>query len=66
MDANLGTELDLTLGYNFSKSIGVSGGHSMMFATESMEVIKGGDKDENNSWTWLMVTFKPSLFSSTK
>ena len=66
MDSSLGTEIDLTLGYNISKSIGVSGGHSMMFATESMEVIKGGDKDENNSWTWLMVTFKPTLFSSNK
>lgn len=63
-DSNLGTEMDLTLGYNVTKSIGIAAGHSMMFATESMEVIKGGDADENNSWTWLMVTFKPTLFKS--
>jgi len=36
-----------------------------MFATETMEVLKGGDKDENNSWTWVMITFKPKLFSHT-
>ncbi|OIQ39378.1 MAG: hypothetical protein BM563_04365 [Bacteroidetes bacterium MedPE-SWsnd-G1] len=63
-DSALGTELDLTMGYNISKSFSVAGGHSAMFATESMEVLKGGDKDEYNSWTWLMVTFKPTLFES--
>lgn len=72
MDSYLGTELDLTMGYNLAKGIGVAAGHSMMFATESMEVIKrtptypNPDADENNSWTWVMVTFKPNLFSSTK
>jgi hypothetical protein len=30
-----------------------------------MEVIKGGDKDETNSWGWVMFTFKPKLFSHT-
>lgn len=63
-DNYLGTEIDVTLGYKISKSIRVDAGHSMMFATESMELIKSGDSDENNSWTWLMVTFKPSLFKS--
>jgi hypothetical protein len=32
-----------------------------------MEIIKGstpGAKDENNSWSWVMVTFKPELFNS--
>ena len=63
-DNYLGTEIDLSLGYKISKSIRVDAGHSMMFATESMEFIKSGDSNENNSWTWLMVTFKPSLFKN--
>lgn len=64
MDNNLGTEIDLTFGYKLSKDITLNAGYSKMFATDSMEVLKGGDKDENNSWAWFMVTFKPKLFST--
>ncbi len=62
MDAKLGTEIDLTVGYKMTKDVSVSAGYSKMFATETMEIIKGGDKDENNSWAWIMFTFKPTLF----
>ncbi len=64
MDSNLGTEVDLTLGYKIANNITLSGGFSMMFATETMEVLKGGDKDETNSWGWIMFTFKPKLYTS--
>lgn len=64
MDNNLGTEIDFTFGYKLSKDIMLNGGYSKMYATDSMEILKGGDKDENNSWAWLMVTFKPKLFST--
>jgi hypothetical protein len=63
-DNNLGTEIDLNLGYKVADNIMFNVGYSMMFATDSMEIIKGGDKDENNSWAWVMFTFKPKLFSS--
>ncbi len=63
MDANLGTEVDFTLGYKLSKAISINAGYSRMFATDTMEAIKGGDKDVNNSWGWIMFTFKPKLFS---
>ncbi len=66
MDNNLGTEIDLTFGYKLSKDIMLNAGYSLMFATESMEVLKGGDKDENNSWAWVMFTFKPKLFTTVK
>jgi len=64
MDNNLGTEIDLTFGYKLSKDISLNAGYSKMLATDSMEILKGGDKDENNSWAWLMFTFKPKLFST--
>ena len=64
MDNKLGTEIDLNLGYKISSNIMMNVGHSMMFATDSMEVLKGGDSDENNSWSWVMFTFKPKLFST--
>jgi hypothetical protein len=66
MDASLGTEIDFTLGYKVAKDISINAGYSQMLATDTMEVLKGGDKDEHNSWGWLMVTFKPTLFSSKK
>lgn len=64
MDNNLGTEIDLTFGYILSKDITLNAGYSKMLATDSMEIIKGGDSDENNSWAWVMFTFKPKLFST--
>jgi len=65
MDNNLGTEIDLTIGYKLADDIKLNAGYSKMFATDTMEIIKGGDKDENNSWAWVMITFKPKLFSHT-
>jgi hypothetical protein len=65
MDSALGTEIDLTLGYKVSKAVKISGGYSQMLATDTMEVIKMGDKDEHNSWAWIMFTIKPKLFSHT-
>ncbi|WP_347921824.1 alginate export family protein [Pontimicrobium sp. SW4] len=65
MDNNLGTEIDLTFGYKISEDILLNAGYSKMLSTESMEIIKvGGDSDENNSWAWVMITFKPQLFST--
>ena len=63
MDANLGTEIDFTAGYKIAKDITLSAGYSKMYATDTMEILKNGDKDENNSWGWIMFTFKPKLFS---
>lgn len=63
MDAQLGTEIDFVLGYKVDQDITLNAGYSKMLATETMEVLKGGDKDKDNSWAWVMITFKPSLFS---
>jgi hypothetical protein len=64
MNASLGTEIDFTIGYKIAKDIKFSAGYSKMFGSDTMEVLKGGDKDENSSWAWLMFTFKPKLFTS--
>ncbi|MBN4047066.1 alginate export family protein [bacterium AH-315-P13] len=66
MENKLGTEIDLTLAYKLTKDITLSTGYSKMFATDTMEILKGGDKDADNSWSWVMFTFKPKLFSSKK
>ena len=64
MNNSLGTELDLTFGYKWTKDISFSAGYSQLFATETMEVLKGGNKDNSNNWAWLMITVKPSLFKT--
>lgn len=62
--ANLGIEIDCSLGYKFSNNINFNAGFSKMFATNSMEILKGGNKDEANTWSWVMLTFSPKLFNS--
>lgn len=63
MNASLGTEIDFVMGYAISKGVKVNVGYSQMFATDTMVDIKGGNKDENSNWGWVMFTFKPKLFS---
>jgi len=58
----LGTEIDLTVKYSLSKAVQLQGGYSQMLATETMQVLKGGNYQNTNNWAWLMVTFKPVFF----
>jgi len=63
MNNNLGTEIDFILGYKVAKGIKFNAGYSKMYATGTMQLLKGGSKDANNSWGWIMFTFKPKLLS---
>jgi hypothetical protein len=60
-DKYLGTEVDLSVGYKYSKNVLIKAGYSHMFATDSMEALKGGDKDETQNWGWVMLVFKPNF-----
>src|SRR5690606_27490937 len=62
----LGTEIDFSLGYMVAENITFQVGYSQMFATTTMEVLKGGNKDNTNNWAWAMFVFKPKLFSYSK
>jgi len=57
----LGTELDLSLSWKISESVSLSGGYSQMFATYSMQAIKGGDYTTMNNWAYLMLSFTPDF-----
>lgn len=59
----LGTEIDFSVGYAVSNSMVISGGYSQMFATETMQILKGGNYKNTNNWAWVMMTFKPTFFS---
>lgn len=60
----LGTEIDAVVSYKIDKNIHLQGGFSKIFATKSLEFIKGENNTESNYWSWLMLTFKPTLFTS--
>lgn len=60
----LGTEVDIVYGYKFTKGIGFKAGYSHLFPSEGMEVLKGNSDGNTNNWAWVMVTIKPTLFTS--
>ncbi|MBK5192200.1 MAG: alginate export family protein [Flavobacteriaceae bacterium] len=64
VDKQLGTELDLVYTHNYNKEIAIGAGYSQMFASEGLEVVKNNFDGNSNNWAWLMLTIKPSLFSS--
>lgn len=64
--SGLGTEIDLSLGYKFNDWISFSAGYSQMFATHSMEVLKGGNKDVINNFAYILVSLKPKFLDTSK
>ncbi len=66
LNKNLGTEIDMAIGYKINGEVNFNAGYSQMLATETMEALKGGSKDASNRWAWIMFTMKPTLFSYHK
>lgn len=63
----LGTEVDLVYTWVLSKDVKFNLGYSQMFATETMEAVKGGgDRTALNNWAWAMIAFKPQFFTTAK
>ena len=61
MSSTLGTEADLVFKYTFTPQVNLIGGYSQLFASDTMEFLKGGDKTATNNWAWVMLTIKPKL-----
>lgn len=61
MPNRLGLEIDLGFGYQLAENLALKAGYSHMFATESMEALKGGSKDATANWAWVMLSFNPTL-----
>jgi len=66
LSKGLGIELDLSLSLKITENISLSGGYSHMFASVSMEAIKGGDSSTTNNWAWIMLSFTPDFMKSNK
>jgi Alginate export len=66
MDSYLGTELDLVASYQLHKNISISAGYSQMFGSDTMEVLKTGNKGLDNNLGWVMVNIDPRIFTFSK
>ncbi|MGE0021558.1 MAG: hypothetical protein AB7S72_17940 [Draconibacterium sp.] len=60
-DKYLGTEIDLTFGYKLHEIATLNAGLSSMFASETMELLKGGDSGASNYWAYVMLTVTPAF-----
>jgi hypothetical protein len=63
MDKYLGTEIDFSGNLKLSKSVTISLGYSQMFGTESLQNLRGGDRDATQNWARASVHFHPNLFT---
>jgi hypothetical protein len=59
----LGTEIDLYFGLQLYEPVALRFGYSHILASETLEVLKGGSKDETNNWAWLMLVLKPQFLN---
>lgn len=64
LDSNMGTEVDLVFVRKLKGGVTWNLGYSQMFASDTMEALRGGDKNAMQSWAWTMITFKPTFFKS--
>lgn len=57
----LGTELDLSAGWAINPEAKLIAGWSVMFADDSMKLLKGGSTKAFNTWAFLMLTVTPKF-----
>ncbi|GGZ19958.1 hypothetical protein GCM10007049_10630 [Echinicola pacifica] len=64
LSKSMGTEIDLVYSLQLADAVSWNLGYSQMFASPTMEALRGGDRSHIQNWAWTMITFKPTLFSS--
>ncbi|WP_215225536.1 alginate export family protein [Echinicola shivajiensis] len=66
LSKSMGTEIDLVYTLKLKGGVTWNLGYSQMFASDTMESLRGGDKSHIQNWAWTMITFKPTLFTTAK
>ncbi len=66
LEGSLGSELDMIYAHKFSKEIIFSAGVSVYNTNDTFAKVKGVSPTDIKTpvWGWVMLTFKPTLFSS--
>ncbi|MDR2914957.1 MAG: alginate export family protein [Tannerella sp.] len=57
----LGSEVDLQFNWNIMKNVMLTGGYSVMFGSESMDIVKGGNHDSWQDWGWISLNINPRI-----
>ena len=57
----LGLEFDFSVGWKINDAAKLDLGYSQLYASETMELIKGGDRKEPQRWAYLMLSVTPSF-----
>ncbi len=60
-ESYLGTELDLSASWAVQPGAKLVAGWSMLFAGDSMEILKGGDSSAGQNWAYIMLSVTPSF-----
>ncbi len=60
-DSYLGTELDLSASWAVKPMAKIIVGYSTLFASESMEILKGGDSSVGQHWAYVMLSVTPAF-----
>jgi hypothetical protein len=65
LSKRLGTEFDFVLQYSLSKQVGIEAGYSMMFGTNTLDMLKApiGNKRNIGNWAYLMVNIRPDFLA---
>ncbi len=62
LDSKLGTEIDFTVGYILSNAVSIQGGYSQMFATSTLESLRGTmNAASNNNWAYVALLIRPNM-----
>ena len=61
VNKGLGSELDFQLDWNIMKDVKLSGGYSVMFGSDSMDIIKGGNRKSWQDWGWISLSINPCV-----
>jgi len=64
IDKFLGHEIDFVLKHNLAENVNLEAGYSFILGSESLEIIKSGNKNLLNHWFYLMITIDPTFFKS--
>ncbi len=63
IDKGLASEIDFNIKYKLHKDITLVGGLSCALLSESMDIVKGGDHNEFQSWGWISINIAPRIFA---
>lgn len=61
---SLGTEIDLSFSYRFTKDIAFRAGYSIMLPTSSLRKVQGRNGMESQHWGWAMLQITPRMFNA--